>query len=277
MKLNYSRLKRRIIMKLLICLIAFCFILSGCDIAEDEVNGELRNLDSNIIFEVKEQHEANHLISDPEIYLLMETEKEYECFNFSITSSLQITGNIIDVMIQGIYVPVVCLTAIGPATGRIKLDIPDGTYRLIIRSSAFADEYNLIISSSSVRIEEIISVNTKMEHSLYHRYPEKSFVYLCGTTLEDTALCRMFIDTVTSVVSISQFEFPESGVIPYPLMSQGYQYNMPAKYFYYENESDYDRIEAIIKAFKDTYIRDKQGIGLSTTNWRNKLFYSWGM
>jgi hypothetical protein len=258
-------------------ILAFTFFLSGCEFIQEEENGELIHLDSKIIFEVKEQHENYYEISDPEIYILLKTEKIYPCYNYSVATSLNIDRNRIDVAIHGIYIPEICLTALGPATGRIKLDIPVGIYRLFIRSTYFADEYSLIVESNSIRLEEVSSNNTRMEFSLYHRYPEKSFVYLCGTTLEDTALCRMFIDTVASVIDISRFEFPESGVIPYPEISQGYYYNMPAKYFIYQTESDYDRIDEILQSFKAAYIRDKQGIGISTVNWRNKTFFSWGM
>jgi hypothetical protein len=261
-----------------IILIFILMILQGCGIVDnDDDNSELIPLDGSVVFEVREQYNENNQVSDPVLYLLLTTEKIYPCYNYSIATSVQYDRNRIEVNIYGIAVPNICLTALGPARSSIKLNIPDGTYRLIFNSAGYTDEYRLIISQQSVKIETVISTNTNITTPLYHRYPEKSFVYLCGTTLADIALCSMFIDTVASVIKIDQFEFPETGVIPYNTASQGYHYNMPAKYFYYQSEADFDRIGSIMKSFKDTYIKDKQGIGIQVTNWRNKYFYSSGL
>jgi hypothetical protein len=262
-----------------IILIFILIILQGCGILDDDGddNAELQPLEGSLVLEVREQYNSYNEVTDPVLYLLLRTEKIYPCYNYGIASSLQIDPGRIEITLYGVVAPDICLTALGPARSQIKLNIPDGTYQLIFRAAAFTDQYRLIINKSSVKIERVNSTNTSILHSLYHRYPEKSFVYLCGTTLEDTALCRMFIDTVAAVIKIDQFEFPETGVIPYNTASQGYHYNMPAKFFYYQSESDYDKIESIMKSFKDIYIRDKQGIGIQVTNWRNKTFNSSGI
>jgi hypothetical protein len=257
--------------------ISFILLIQGCSITDNNDQGDLRHIDSGILFEIREQYAGNKEDSDPILYLNLQTEKKYSNYNNIIETSLNVERNRIEVRLHGIYFPEIAAPAIGPARSSSELKIAEGIYRLIFRAAAFTDEYRLIVTRNSIQVEIIHSGNTLPLSALYHRYPERSFVYLCGTTPEDTALCRMFIDTAASVLRLQRFEFPESGVIPYPTASQGYYYNMPAQFFYYESEEDFAILGSILLSFKETYIKDKQGIGISVTNWRNKSFYSWGM
>jgi hypothetical protein len=265
-------------MKKILLLYLFLFlVVSGCSLIEDNDDNDenLRSLEGKLLLELYEGYEDNQLPSNPVIFLRLKTEKIYECSNFGISSSYNIRGDRIEILVNGIYEPEICLTALGPAVTKYQIGDLKGTFNVTIRSQRFTDEFKLVIDENFIRIEGDGSQNITVKDRYFNRYPERSFVYLCGTTLADTALCRMFIDTVKSVINIQQFEFPETGVIPYPAVSQGYQYNMPAKYFRYENEDDFMRIREIMKSFKDAYIKDKQGIGISVQNWRNVSFFSW--
>jgi hypothetical protein len=263
-------------MKNYLCvIIASLLLVQGCGLFDDDDQGSLTPLEGLIKVEVKEYYPDYTTVSDPQLYLQMVTEKIYPCMNYGISNTLVTNPGRIDVNIHGIFTPDICLTALGPAGSMKRLNAPQGNYRLTFRYAGAVDEYNMTINKSFVRLEPVNRVHTVSENLMYHRYPEKSFAYLCGTTLQDTALCRMFIDTVASIINIQRFEFPETGAIPYPSASQGYYYNMPAQYYYYETEEDFEKIGSIMESFRNTYIKDKTGIGISVINWRNRNFYSW--
>ena len=107
------------------------------------------------------------------------------------------------------------------------------------------------------------------------RYPKNSFAYLCGTTLSDTSLCENFIDTLKSVINLTEFNFSEIAEIPYPTSSQGHQYDADVKYFYYDNENEFDKIQAVMKSYKQNHNIDDGGDGLYIVNWMNKKIRSW--
>lgn len=257
---------------LLKILIVIAVFYSGC--INDNNIQKVHPLDGKLIIEPKEDYENYGVISPPSIFIALRTEKIYGCVNYGISASLSVERGVVEIFINGILEPEICLTAIGPAVTRIKTDLTAGTYKLIIRSKDFVDEYTLVISNAFIRLEGDSTINTSFRYRMFHRYPEKSFVYLCGTTLQDSSLCRKFIDTVRSVITLQPYEFPETGVIPYPLRSDGHYFDMPAQYYLYNSENDFDRINGIMKSFKEAHIKNS-GTGISVTNWMNKSFYSW--
>ncbi|MDO8549210.1 MAG: hypothetical protein Q7S39_03530 [Ignavibacteria bacterium] len=247
-----------------------------CDLFENDDN-KLLPLDSKILFDVIETHHEYTEIGEPEIFLSLVTEKEYPNFNYSISNYLQINGNTITIYINGIYIPSILLPALGPAHSMIKLDLVNGYYNLQISYKDFSDEYNLKVNDSSLTLNGKPTADTEQYQNIFWRFPEKSFVYLCGTTQSDSGLCDEFLDTLHSTLQLTEFQFPDSGKIPYPNFSNGHYYDMPAKYFIYQTENDFDRIEEVLTQFKQNQIGDKQGIGISIINWLNKKLYSWAL
>jgi len=257
------------LLKIFIVVAVLC---SGC--VNDNNIQKIQPLEGKLIIEPKEDYENYGFVSPPSIFIALRTEKIYGCVNYGISASLNVDRGVVEIFINGILEPEICLTASGPAVKRIKVDLTAGTYKLIIRSNDFIDEYDLTVNDAFIRLEGDSTLNTSFRYRVFHRYPEKSFVYLCGTTLKDSSLCRKFIDTVRSVIDLQSYEFPETGVIPYPLHSDGHYFDMPAQYYLYNSENDFDRIKGIMKSFKESYIKNP-GTGISVTNWMNKSFYSW--
>ncbi|MCH8820182.1 MAG: hypothetical protein IIB03_07675, partial [Acidobacteria bacterium] len=56
-----------------------------------------------------------------------------------------------------------------------------------------------------------------------------------------TTICEGFIDTLKSVINITEFNFSDIAEIPYPSSSQGHYYDANARYFYYESEEEFDK------------------------------------
>ncbi len=244
-------------------------ILPGC--VNDSNELKLLPLEGKIIIGIDEGYDDYGSIAPPSVFINLTTQKIYGCSNYYISAVCSVEENLIEVFINGIAAPEICLTALGPAAARIKTGLKEGNYILRIRAPGFVDEYSVVLNKGFIRVEGDSTGSTSLACRQFNRYPEKSFVYLCGTVIKDSSLCRMFIDTVGSVIELQQFEFPETGVIPYPQSLYGFEYNMPAKYFYYRTEADYDRIKGIMDSFKRSYMQNT-GNYICVTNWMNKSF-----
>ena len=249
-------------------------VFLGCDIF-DSSEKELRPIEGNIIFSVKEGYKNHDSISEPSIMLSMATEKIYPCCNWSIISKIAVQSNKISIDFLGIYVPEICLTALGPATFTSFLDISNGEYSLYFSSMSGTDRYILTVTDSSIKITEDVSQFTKPEFKLFWRYPLNSFVYLCGTTTETSWICEDFLDTLLSEIDLEEFQFPDSGEILYPRSSMGHYYDMPAKYFFYEKDEDFEKAGVILKSYTQSLIVQYSGIGISLISWNNKKYLSW--
>lgn len=252
---------------------ALLFGLVSCGIF-DSSDTELRPLEGDILFGVQEGHEAG-LTGEPDIMLLMRTEKIYGCCNWSIKHRISRMGNRITIDIVGILVPEICLTAEGPARAEGFLALSRGVYSLYFIYKNNRDKYTLEMSDSSIHITENASQFTKPQFELFWRYPPKSFVYLCGTTTEASWMCEDFLDTLLSEVDLCEFQFLDSGVIPYPCSSEGHYYDMPAKYFIYQDDDDFDKAGEILRVYTEQHIIQNSGIGISLINWTNKKYLSW--
>ena len=250
----------------------FIFIFLSCDNSDYE---NLEPIEGNIIFNIQEGYRNLYSISEPDIVLSMATEKIYPCFNWSIISETTIQGNKISINILGIYVPEMCLTALGPAKSVLFLDVPEGEYSLYFSYENVTDSYVLTITDSCVKITEDESQFTKTKFKLFWRYPPNSFAYLCGTTKGTSWICEDFLDTLLSKIHLEEFQFPDSGEIPYPRSSMGHHYDMPAKYFFYEKDEDFDKAGEILKSYTQNVIAQYSGVGISLINWKNKKYLSW--
>ncbi len=232
-------------------------------------------MEGDLVIGISESYGYNSQPAPPSLFLQMTTRKTYPCLNYTIQRDVKINPGYIDVSITGVTVPNICLTAIGPASSRDILDITPGSYNLTIYSNGLTSNYYVVITNTSVSFDKDSTGNTHVRDKIVWRYPENSFVYLCGTLTQDSAIYKDFIDTLRSKIDITEFKFPSGGKIPYPTSSGGYYYNAPAKYFIYKSETDFDKIGDILKNYKEKYLKDKRGYGISIVSWKNKYFYSW--
>lgn len=248
------------------------FVFLSCGIFDSE---ELKPIEGNIIFSVQEGYRDHSSISEPSIMLSMVTEKIYPCCNWSIISEITVQSYKISIDFFGIYVPEICLTALGPAQSTSFLDISEGEYSLYFSYGGVTDRYVLTVTDSSIKISGNVSQFTKPKFKLFWRYPPNSFVYLCGTTTETLWICEDFLDTLLSEINLGEFQFPDSGEIPYPRSSDGHYYDMPAKYFFYIKDEDFDKAGEILKSYTQNVIAQYSGIGISLISWKNKKYLSW--
>lgn len=258
-------------------LLSVCFLVmlsSGCNITH-KTHVKQEPIDGKVEFGISELYENYDVPSHPQIFLSLKTQKIYGCMNYQVANTTTIKNGTVDVRISGVIIPEICLTALGPATAKTNLNLPNGNYKLVLHSSNFSNSYNITVTDRSISIDPSSYPETQPLYRLYWRYPSNSFVYMCGTLTQDSTICTDFLDTLKSKIDIQEFVFPDSGKIPYPRASDGHYYDMPAKYFYYKNETDFDKIGEIMKGYKVKYLSNKTGYGISVINWMNKSFYSW--
>jgi len=253
-------------------------VLGGClgpDSDDNENNPWIMPLDSGIVFAVKEGYRSNDTVSEPEIVLFLQTECVYPCCNWTVASHVCIKHNEIVVNILGVEKYAICFTVISVAKSKIFLNISEGNYILKLTYKDIEDTYSLEVTDSSISVTEYESHFTRPALNLFWRYPPNSFAYLCGTTIDDKWICNDFLDTLLSVVKLREFQFPDSGQVPYLAHSMGHYYDADARYFYYEKSEDFDRAGEILETYIKDVVKCRSGMGLSLINWKNKRYHSW--
>ena len=125
----------------------------GCGIFNAR-DGEVRPLESKVLFAVKDYGERWHLPDDPDFYLYLSTEKAYPCHNCRILSKLKLVRDTISVELLGVHIPPVCDDSPQRAKTLMPLDIPDGDYTVLFVYGSVIDSHKLTISPSYISIAE---------------------------------------------------------------------------------------------------------------------------
>jgi hypothetical protein len=255
--------------------IIFIFLVSAFFATHCSVS-DLLPVEGKILFGVMEVHGSYDCNCAPDITLAIKTEKVYGCLNYQIKTEIFRSGGQIDIKILGIMPPEgYCLTALGPATARKVLDLPEGTYALNLHYNYAVDRYHLIVNADSLQIVSTVPSFSQPDFSVFWRYPKNSFAYLCGTMTETFWICDDFLSRLLKEVDLEEFHFPDYGEIPYPRSSEGCYYNAPARYFRYQTEEDFDRAGEILKTYSENVISQYEGVSLWLQNWKNKFYRSW--
>jgi len=258
---------------LLFLLVVFMFFFSmTCGVSS------LHPVDSTVIFKITEGYPMYDCNCQPVIVLSMETEKIYGCMNFLIESQVKrLSADGIRVDLLGIKEPEVCLTALGPATFTAVLDLEERSYDLLFVNGLSRDSYLLHVKPDVIQVEDQVTAGniTRPSITTYWRYPQDSFVYLCGTTEDTTWICDDFFNRLSAEIELEEFVFPDYGEICYPRSSEGYHYDMPARYFIYQSEADFDRAGEILEGYTHEVLSVNPGVMIWLKNWKDKSFRSW--
>ena len=254
-------------------LAAICLFISCSEKLDTTTPSPNAPIEGKIIFEVHEGHEEYNC--EPSIMLSMATEKIYPCCNNRIVFDISLRENNISVQLLGIHIPDNCLTALGRARSEKFLNIHEGVYRLNFLYEFFMDEYLLIVTDSSIEVIKKKYQFTVPEFEVFWRYPPNSFVYLCGTKTETSWICQDFLNTLLIEIDLQEFQFPDYGEICYSRSSMGHYYDMPARYFLYDREEDFDRAGEILEEYTKSVIVNYSGVSVWLTNWKDKAYGSW--
>jgi hypothetical protein len=266
---------KRILLVVTISIMVGAIVGCGMFSSDDDGRGKTSPIEGTIKFNVEEGYVNPNYVSDPEIMLLLQSDKIYPCCNYSIEANIQLLDHTLRVDLLNIYKPEICLTAMGPARSRRRLVLPIGEFELQISLSQRIDRYRLIITEQSIRLDPIESGFTSPVSTLTWRYPRNSFTYVCGTTTETAWICSEFYDSLLTIPNVTAYEFPDSGAIPYPDSSDGYWNNEPSRFFLYKMESDYDEAGRLLRRYSQERISNYNGVGIYLLNYRNRRVKSW--
>ena len=165
----------------------------------------------------------------------------YPCVNYQLHTALRRGGDAIDVTARGVKPLMGCYTALGPATARLRLDLPEGTYRLRVRHDGALDEHDLRLGADRITLD---SLRTTVTH-------------------------------VPEPLVLEEISVPEAGAWPYPRAADGHYYDAPGRVYRYGTEADFEAVKDSLRAFAREVLRDRSGDGLSVENWVGDAGRSW--
>ncbi len=247
------------------------FVVSvvGGDFPLGQPRVQLESLHGKVIVAVQELFERYDLPSDPKLTLVLRSEHNFPCLNYHIDHLYQRKGAALNISITGASIGSTYLTAPGPATATIQPDLTNGLYRLYIEMDGRTDLYDLEVSDSAVRLTPRDTVISRPEVQLVWWYPPQSFAFFCSMRVQEAWLCDAFRDTLQTNLSLVLLQPPSSGQWPYPLRSEGYGYNAPARFYRCATEKDVDSALASLRSFAHAQVKDPSGAGLSIRTWKN--------
>ncbi len=244
-----------------------------------EANFQLTRIDTfyqKIKMRLFESYSNYEVIEEPKIYLYLETENIFGCYNNEIKTMNYFNGSNITIEYDRItLIGNICETAEGPAKTKMLFDVNQGNYVLQIKQKDIIDKYRIEINNELISIELLDSRLSSLALNEYWRYPKNSFAYLCGTTNETKWICEEFNDSLKSNIELTEITFPDGGEICYPRSSEGHFFDMPAKYYKYKSEEDFTKLNELLKEYSKEVINNYQGVSISIINWKNEKFLSW--
>ncbi len=248
------------------------FLFLGCDNSTSP-NNTLLPIEGNINFGVQEVYPDFNSVTPPSITLMMRTERTYGCGGYSIKSDARQAGNEILVKMKGILPPQgPCPAVIMPANAHFPLRLSPGTYALHLSYRLATDSYILEITDSLIRVRPQSTHFTRALTTLLWRFPPRTFAYYYNQVDSLAALSQKFLELLQKQVVLEEFQFPDSGAVPYFLLfGRPPGTPPPVRFFRYQTELDFDRAGALLKSFA----RANTGSGIWMVNWQNKRYLSW--
>jgi hypothetical protein len=237
----------------------------SCQLFED--SNKTEPLRGRILFRVNEEtYSGTDQPHDPYIAITIQTEYEYPCFNYGISYKFHRQSNDLEFTIYDVYIGGFCLTAPGPATLFMPVDLSAGEYTLVIHHEGSTNKHIVIVTDSSIVLRAGDTTISRPEDTLYWRVPHQSFYYSCQyyRDVNDGWACDAFLDTLRNLHFLSEKQIPDRGRWPYP----------PEPYFIYRREADYDSAGALLKRFSQAYLNYDRSASIVLTNWRQKRFAS---
>ncbi|UMB61251.1 hypothetical protein MHL31_03380 [Lutibacter sp. A80] len=231
------------------------------------INGN--SIESDITFMPEEIYLTNEA-QEPQLKLRLITEEIYPCINYGIATTAFINTNELIIRFDGLIIPELCLTAIGPATSYI--DLTENITKITFINGDIIDSYSIVINEEKVIIEPF---DINFTNSLYNktfRIPENSFAYVCGTNTNNTEIYTDFLTILEQNPNFTTFEFDGEGRVPYQESSDGHWVNHPSKFFTYTNIDEFNNLETILNNFSKDVIEENSGVTIVIYGWNNINF-----
>lgn len=231
------------------------------------------SIDNEINFYPFELHDSPNSI--PNLKLKIFTSEIFPCYNYGISTSEFLKNDELIIRLDNIQDPGVCLTALGPA--RTLINLPESITKLTFINGQKIDRYQVYITREKITITPINYEFSNSEYEYTFRFPENTFVYVCGTNVQNEYIFSDFKNIILSNDNITEFNFNGDGRIPYPESSDGHWVDNESVFFKYETESDFNELKDLLKNFTQNNIQPNDGVTISLMNWKNESYRSWMM
>ena len=246
-------------------LLTMLLVLSACE--QDDSSFPLLPVDIRAI----EYHLDSEVVGPATLYLNLRTQEIYGCVNYSIDHDLSFEGGVLTIRLKEASIGDICLTATGPAS--LLLELPTTTTQLVLQSGDETNVYDMSITAESVSFTAVNTSFSRLEESIFNRYPENSFALVCGTYNERPNFCAELKNhLMANAPSLEEFSFGP-GVVPYGY-SDGNWINVPSSYFYYNNENDYQQAGQLFQDYINQNAVPNEGISARLEGWNNLNFWS---
>lgn len=211
----------------------------------------------------------------PMMFIEIRTKSIYECSNYSIRTEMKTNNSdIVELRLYDVIKPEVCQTSIGPARAIYPFPLKEGIHKLYIHMGENIEIFNLEIAKEYIQIKNINANRCVPITNKIYRYPQKSFVYAPNVSFENKKFSDDFLDSIKTKLTITEFTFPADGITPYNEIAGNLNNPIKPRYFLYQSENDFLKIESILKNFKQQIIKNKADILIRIRNWQNKYFDS---
>lgn len=150
-------------------IVGFLIIALASLSCEETKSYEYQIIDSDINIKMSEQLGTQART----FQLRLATDKAYPCINYYLKTNSEANTNGIFIEILGVYVPDICLTAIGPATSVISLtDLQDKTYDIEFKIGKNISTGKLLRTSDEYRLQMDDLFQIKIPEPLIKRVPD---------------------------------------------------------------------------------------------------------
>jgi len=203
------------------------------------------------------------------------TEKEYRCSNFTLLYRLTRLGEHVAIAFDGVSVPDICLTALGPARCRIPLGpTAEGAFPLTLNVEGMVREGQLVVTASTLELRGFDGGPVTIPRPLLRRVPPATIWGLVGWGPEDQSdKAKAFLDSLGVVgaqpVTLAAgdydyFQVAEDGTVK--MATQGGYYFSKAFAFHFEG--DRAALPGVVSAFgAPLWIAVYDDLGNGWFNW----------
>jgi hypothetical protein len=252
----------------LLALLAGCVLFAtGCF----EHRTPLAPIGSRIVLRLHE----NLAATGRSLELLGKTEKIYGCLNFSIFYDLRLAGDAISVRFDGISMPDICATALGPARCSVPLGpTVTGARRLVLATRDGSAVTRLVVDADSIEVQGAPGAGIVIPARVLHRVPPGTIWGWIGWGPSDqSARAQAYIDSLALVGAqparllpgdYEYFQVDAQGRVTLPGLL-GFYFMRPYAAHY---DGDPARLPGVVKAFGDS-------LWISLYDDRGGTLYSW--
>lgn len=126
-----------------------CVLVFAISCADNDSQLKQNPIDSKIIIETREV-----LASESRsLTFHCKTEKIYPCMNYPILTKSAANENSFEITFTGVGEMMLCLTALGPATTTVDLDVvPNGEYQIELNNAALKNKGFLRVSEAEIKL-----------------------------------------------------------------------------------------------------------------------------